>query len=286
MKKETTTSMGKAVFITGCSSGIGRATALHLAHNGYTVFASVRKEADARRLSEENESNLIPICPLDLTRLEHIASAAAQVQTELRLRNQDGLFALVNNAGGGSVAPLELLDPDLFRTELQTRLVGAAALVQACLPLLRQGKGRILWIMTPATIPTPYVSSIHACDFAANCLARTLEIELKPWNIPNVQIRCGGIQTATGLQTTAQVESILRLPLAGLYRERLSQWSKEMAEFDQQRLPAEKVAQTVLRALAAPQPRRRYSIGHMAGLAGLLEALPQPLCDAILKMRF
>ena len=62
----------KSVLITGCSSGIGFAIAQHLARIGLTVFATVRKEVDAEKLRRLDEPNLIPICPLDLTRLEDI----------------------------------------------------------------------------------------------------------------------------------------------------------------------------------------------------------------------
>jgi NAD(P)-dependent dehydrogenase (short-subunit alcohol dehydrogenase family) len=276
----------KSVLITGCSSGIGWTTAQHLAKNGFTVFAAVRKEEDVARLRQLNLPNLIALCPLDLTRPGDIPAVVETIQAELKRLGQTGLYALINNAGGGSVAPIEWMDVDVFRTELNTRLVGPVALVQAVLPLLRQGAGRIVWIVTPATIPTPYVASIHACDFAANCIARTLDIELKPWKIPNIQIRCGGIKTAKGLQTTAEVEAVLRRPGAELYRAPLSRWSKEMAAFDQKRTAPEQVAELVQKALLAPKPKRRYSIGHMSGLAAVLEALPQPLADFILKQRF
>ena len=63
---------GQSVLITGCSSGIGRATAIHLAQHGFAVFATVRKEADAESLRSLNAPNLIPVCQLDLTRLEQI----------------------------------------------------------------------------------------------------------------------------------------------------------------------------------------------------------------------
>lgn len=276
----------KSVLITGCSSGIGFATAQHLAKTGFTVFATVRKEVDAEKLRRLGEPNLIPICPLDLTRLGDIPLMVNAVQTEIQRRNHSGLYALINNAGGGSVAPIELMVVNTFQTELQTRLVGGVALVQALLPLLRQGAGRILWIMTPATIPTPYVTSIHACDFAVNCIARTLDIELKPWHIPSIQIRCGGIKTAKGLETTAEVEAILRHPKAELYRQSLGRWSKDMAEFDQKRTEPEQVAQVVQKALCARNPKRRYFIGHMSGAAAFLESLPQPLTDIVLKARF
>jgi NAD(P)-dependent dehydrogenase (short-subunit alcohol dehydrogenase family) len=151
---------------------------------------------------------------------------------------------------------------------------------------LRKASGRILWIMTPALIPTPYVTSIHACDFAANCLVRTLDIELSPWRIPVVQIRCGGIKTPNSLKATPLSEALRRHPRFDLYRQKLEQWAKEMTEFDQKRTEPLKVAQAVEAALGPSHPRRSYSVGHMASAAAFLEALPQPLADAILKMRF
>jgi NAD(P)-dependent dehydrogenase (short-subunit alcohol dehydrogenase family) len=279
-------SSNRSVLLTGCSSGIGRTTALCLAENGFTVFASVRKEEDRQQLVSLQEPNLIPICPLDLSRPEHIPAVVESITAELKRRGQTGLYALINNAGGGGVAPIELMDLGIFQKELQSRLVGTVGLVQAVLPLLRQGGGRIVWIVTPAIIPTPYVSCIHACDFAVNCIARTLEIELKPWHIPSIQIRCGGIKTARGMKTTSEVEAILNHPKSDLYRAALVKWSKEMTDFNQKRTEPEKVARLVLAALCAGNPKRRYSVGYMSGAAALLEALPQGLSDKILKMRF
>jgi NAD(P)-dependent dehydrogenase (short-subunit alcohol dehydrogenase family) len=277
---------GKSVLLTGCSTGIGNATALRLARNGFTVFATVRKPADRDRLSRLQQPNLIPYYPLDLTGTGDIPPLIEFLRTTLQQKGHTGLYALINNAGGGSVAPIELMDLEIFRRELQTRLVGSVALVQSLLPMLRLGKGRIVWVVTPATIPTPYVTSIHACDFAVNCIARSLDLELAPWHIPSIQVRCGGIKTAKGLKTTIEVEEILRHPQANLYRPQLEKWGKEMAEFDRKRTDPEKVAQTVLTALIARNPRRRYALGYMAGAAAFLEALPQPLADAILKMRY
>jgi NAD(P)-dependent dehydrogenase (short-subunit alcohol dehydrogenase family) len=277
---------GKSVLITGCSSGIGHATALHLARCGFTVFATVRKQADYDRLLRLQEPDLIPYCPLDLTGKSGIPPLVEFLEATLQRDGQAGLYALINNAGGGSVAPIELMDLEVFHRELQTRLVGSVALVQSLLLLLRRGAGRIVWILTPATIPTPYVASIHACDFAANCIARTLDLELSPWHIPSIQVRCGGIKTDKGLKTTSEAEEILRHPKSGLYRTQLEKWSKEMAAFDRKRTDPEKVAQKVMTALVARKPRRRYAVGYMAGAAAFLESLPQPLADAILRMRY
>jgi NAD(P)-dependent dehydrogenase (short-subunit alcohol dehydrogenase family) len=277
------------VLVTGCSSGIGRRTALSLAERGFIVFATVRKESDAASLRGQGLSGLVPVCPVDLAKTDEIRAAAAFVESELERRKIEGLSGLVNNAGGGGPAPVELLDPSILHTELRARLVGPVALVQAVLPLLRRAWGRIVWIMTPALIPTPYVAAIHACDFAANCLARTLDIELKRWRIPNIMIRCGGIRTPAGLRTVSDVEALLNNAppdRKALYEEALRKWAEDMVRFDEKRTAPEKVAEVVVRALTAGKPRRRYSVGHMARAAALLELLPQPLADAILKTRF
>jgi NAD(P)-dependent dehydrogenase (short-subunit alcohol dehydrogenase family) len=279
----------KAVLITGCSSGIGQYAAIALAKHGFVVFATVRKEVDAESLRNLNLPNLVPICPLDLTNLEHISSAAKFVTNELKRRGTNGLYALVNNAGGGSPAPIELMELGQFQTELRTRVLGSVSMVQTFLPLIRQASGRIVWIMTPALIPTPYVSSIHACDFAINCIARTLDIELKPWKIPNIMIKCGGIKTPAGLRTTTDVEAVLQKgpqERVSLYKMALQEWATDMAEFDEKRTEPEKVAGIVLKALTAKQPKRRYSIGYMVQAASFLESMPQPVADWILKMRF
>jgi NAD(P)-dependent dehydrogenase (short-subunit alcohol dehydrogenase family) len=280
---------GSAVLVTGCSSGIGRQMAVTLADHGYVVFATVRKEADAEDLRGLGIANLVPVCPLDLADLGHVKRAAEQVTNELRRRAKDGLYALINNAGGGSPAPVELMDLEKFRAELHTRLLGSVAMVQAFLPLIRRANGRIVWIMTPALIPTPYVTSIHACDFAVNCIVRTLDIELKPWSIRNVMIRCGGIRTPAGLRTTSDVEAVLAMEpreRVSLYERVLRKWSAEMTEFDKKRTDPQKVAAVVLEALAARRPKRQYSVGYMATAARLLEAMPRTIADTILRTRF
>ena len=279
----------RSVLVTGCSSGIGRAAALRLAGKGFLVFAAVRRESDAEKLRGLGIPGLVPLCPLDLTNPGQFPAIMDAVDRELAGRGQKGLYALINNAGGGSVAPIELLDHDRFLAELKARVAGPVALIQAVLPRLRAAGGRILWIMTPAIIPTPYVASIHACDFAVNNLARTLDIELKPWGIPSVMIRCGGIRTEAVAKSDAEFEADMRAWPAekrALYEPALRRWSESMAAFNAKRTSPEKVAALVEKALTAAKPKHRYSIGHMARAAAFLEALPQSWADRILKARF
>jgi len=101
------------------------------------------KKKDAEELRQLHQPNLIPICPLDLSRPGDIPPVMEILRAELQRRGQAGLYALINNAGGGGVAPVELIDLDVFRTELQTRLVGALARYRACLPLIRQVAGAL-----------------------------------------------------------------------------------------------------------------------------------------------
>jgi NAD(P)-dependent dehydrogenase (short-subunit alcohol dehydrogenase family) len=280
---------GKSVLITGCSSGIGCQTAIMLAQNGFLVFATVRKEADAEKLCSLGYQNLIPVCPLDLTNLDHIKDTASFVREELNRRKIEGLFALINNGGAGMPSPIELMDLAMFARELQARLLGSVAMVQSFLDMIRRGNGRIVWIMTPALIPTPYVASIHSCDFAVNCLARTLEIELQRWNIPNIMIKCGGIKTPAGMRTTSDVELVLKKAppeKAKLYEIAFRKWSADMTDFDKKRTDPERVAEIVLKAVNARKPKHRYSIGYMSKAAALLEAMPQGMADWILKKRF
>lgn len=288
-KASRNSSDGKAVVVTGCSSGIGRQIAVTLAENDFLVFATVRKESDAEIIRELGLPGLVPICPLDLTNLEHINSVLSSTSAELRKRGKRGLDGLVNNAGGGTPAPVEWLDLQDFHRELKARILGSTAMVQAFLPMLREAEGRIVWIMTPAIIPTPYVSMIHACDFAVNCIVRTLDIELKPWRVSNIMIRCGGIRTPAGLRTVQDVEALLqKIPpeRAVLYEKDLREWALEMEKFDRKRTEPAEVAAVVLKALHDRKPRRRYSVGYMSRAAALLETMPQPLADWILRKRF
>jgi NAD(P)-dependent dehydrogenase (short-subunit alcohol dehydrogenase family) len=278
----------KSVLITGCSSGIGRAAALRLARGGFTVFATVRREADAAALRRLGEPDLVPICPLDLAHPDQVQAAVRAVNAALGQRGHPGLDAIVNNAGGGEIAPVELMDPEAFHVELQARLVGPLALLQAFLPQIRAQHGRVVWIVTPALLPTTYVASIHACDFAVNCLARTLNLELRPWRTPVILVRCGGIDTPAGARSAgALARALERWPAerSAPYAPQLARAGQFFSNFDRKRTPPEAVAEVVYRALSAARPRRRYRVGYLSGIAALLEALPQPLADRLLAMR-
>ncbi|HUX39586.1 MAG TPA: SDR family NAD(P)-dependent oxidoreductase [Rectinemataceae bacterium] len=278
----------RAVFVTGISSGIGRAIALELAAEGRLVFGTVRREEDRSALLELGGPKLIPLV-YDLNERKELPALLKTVEAELERRGEKGLFALINNAGGSMVGPIELADVDELSRQFDARVAGSVALVQAFLPSIRRAGGRILWIATPGTMPTPWVAGIHAADFAINCVARTLALELGSEGPPVILIRCGGVRTRAGMATRKELEAALERvdpERRRRYESRLASWIASMEAFDAKRVDAEGVARLVDRVLGTPRPKARYRIGYMAGAAAFLESLPQVLTDRILMARF
>jgi NAD(P)-dependent dehydrogenase (short-subunit alcohol dehydrogenase family) len=131
------------VVITGASSGIGRATTLHLARSGLRAFAGVRKQADGDALKDAAPGCDITPLILDVTDQALIASAAEAVAEHT---GPAGLAGLVNNAGIGVFSPVELTPLADFRRLLEVNVTGQLAVTQAFLSLLRLAQGRILMI--------------------------------------------------------------------------------------------------------------------------------------------
>ena len=127
--------------ITGASTGMGRATALRLAADGYSVFACVRKMADGRALADAKPAagEVIPVL-LDVTDAGQIASAVAAVAERA---GDAGLSVLVNNAGVGVFGPVELAPLETVRWQFEVNVTGQIAVTQAFLPLLRRRGGRL-----------------------------------------------------------------------------------------------------------------------------------------------
>ena len=128
------------VVVTGTSTGIGAATAVHLASQGFRVFAGVRHQADGEALAARTSDELTPLI-IDITDEAAISAAADTVASAVGER---GLAGLVNNAGIVKPGPIEFQPLADFREQLEVNLVGHVAVVQAFLPLIRLGRGRIV----------------------------------------------------------------------------------------------------------------------------------------------
>jgi NAD(P)-dependent dehydrogenase (short-subunit alcohol dehydrogenase family) len=276
----------KSVVITGASTGIGRATALHLDAGGWRVFAGVRKEADAESLRVEGSERLTPLM-LDVTDPAQIAAAAERVAGEVGAAGLDGL---VNNAGIAVPGPLEALPIDDFRRQVDVNLTAHVAVTQAMLPAIRSARGRIVFITSiGGRMAFPMFGAYHAAKFGLEAVGDVFRQELRPWGIEVAIIEPGSI--ATEIWDRGQEEAEVFVAGASEEQERLYGQSiaayREVARRTGERgIPPERVAKAIEHALGARRPRTRYLVGLDAKAQARLKAiLPARLVD-LLVARF
>lgn len=268
----------RAVVVTGASSGIGRATALLLDARGWTVFAGVRRSADARSLAVAASERLVPLM-LDVSK-EHDIAAAAQTVRDRGIP----LAGLVNNAGIAAAAPLEAVPIDELRHQLEVNVVGQVAVTQAMLPMLRAVEGRIVNVTSVGgLVAGPMLGPYHASKFAFEAITDTLRNELAPWGIEVIAIEPGAIATPIWA-TSAAAADRMNLPAEAIerYRKPIAAARASAANASKHGLPPEKVAGVIERALTTLRPRTRYPVGNDAkAVAWLLAGLPDRLRDRI-----
>jgi NAD(P)-dependent dehydrogenase (short-subunit alcohol dehydrogenase family) len=254
------------VVITGTSSGIGRATALHLDHLGFEVFAGVRRQEDADRLASDASDRLATLL-LDVTDAASIEAARTNVAERLGGRNLDGL---VNNAGYTSTAPMEFVEIGELRRQFEVNLFGAAAVARAFLPHLLRPGGRIVNISSGAgRIVTPLLGPYCASKYALVAISDAMRVELRGAGIAVSIVEPGFIETPMHEKNDVRIADLLdSLPEAGRARygpalQRLKATNEKMAE---SAAPAEDVARAVERALTDARPRARYPVTREARL--------------------
>lgn len=245
-----------AILITGCSSGIGLATALHLQQGGWRVAAAVRNPADLERLQH---LGLRPVL-LDLDDSTSIAQGVEQALQVLGGR----IDALFNNAGFGQPGALEDISRNALRAQFETNVFGVLELTNQVIPWMRkQQHGQILInssVLGYAALP--YRGAYVASKFALEGIADTLRLELAGSGIQVVLIEPGPITSHFREHALAALARHVDID-ASVHRERyrgvLARLTKPgpAAPFT---LPAEAVARLVEQVLASPRPRPRYPI--------------------------
>jgi len=181
----------KAIVITGASTGIGKACALHLDKLGFKIYAGVRKQIDGDALKRESSDRLTPLF-IDVTNSESIASAVSLVAKE----TAGEVFGLVNNAGIGRSGVLEVLPVAEIRKLMEVNVIGLMAVTQAFIPMLRKAKGRIINIgSTSSFLAFAGASAYSASKFAVRAITDSLRLELKPFGISVVLVAPGAIET-------------------------------------------------------------------------------------------
>jgi NAD(P)-dependent dehydrogenase (short-subunit alcohol dehydrogenase family) len=260
-----------AVVVTGASTGIGRATALLLDAQGYRVFAGVRKDDDARELSKDGSDRLTPVM-VDVTDEAQIESAREQVAAAV---GDQGLVGLVNNAGVGGGGPIEFMPLDELRRTLEINLIGQVAVTQAFLPLIRRGRGTILFIASiGGRVASPFMSPYNTSKFAIEALGESLRHELRPWGIEVAVVEPGSIDTQIWSKGNDQAREQLdemTEDARRLYGRQLDRFVEVINETASRGIPPEKVAEVVHRAIASENPKHRYLVGTDAKIGARLK---------------
>src|SRR3954452_2793424 len=194
------TDVSKTVLITGCSTGIGRATAEHLAANGHTVYATARRPDSIADL----EGKGCRILALDVCDEASMKAAVDQVVAE-----QGAVGALVNNAGYSQSGALESLDMADVRRQFDTNVFGLLRMCQLCLPGMReQGWGRIVNMSSMgANFVFPGGGIYHATKYAVDAMSDALRYEVKGFGVDVVIIQPGLIVTEFGETAAAATPS-------------------------------------------------------------------------------
>ena len=243
--------------VTGCSSGIGRATAVALARAGFTVWASAR---DVRSIGDLHDAGCHTI-DLDVTDEDSLVRA---VTTITRVGGPIGI--LVNNAGYSQPGAIEELELDAYRAQFETNVLGLVRLCQLVLPGMRKaGGGTIVNLGSGAGLVTPPLSSAYAMSkYALEALSDSLRFETARFGIRTVLIEASAINTAftgtlEGALPAQSDDSPYRLVTQNVMR-----FARNEGDSG---IPPERVADTIVKAVRSPRPRARYKVGSQARLA-------------------
>ena len=274
--------ISKAVLITGCSTGIGRATALHLAKSGYTVFATARRVEAIADLAGQG----CTVLPLDVCDEASMRAAVAQVESAA-----GAVGVLVNNAGYGSEGPVEEVPMEEVRRQFETNVFGLLRLTQLCLPgMRRQRWGRVVNLSSMGGRMTlPGGGVYHATKYAVEALSDAMRFEVGGFGVDVVVVEPGAIRTEFGNTAIARVDALGGSGDYADFREALKTNIRDAYEGRMAALAAgpEAVAVVIARAVEARRPRTRYVITAGARLLlGLRRWLPDRAFDAFLRTQF
>ena len=271
---------GGTVVITGASTGIGHAAAVRLAAAGFTVYAGVRNDADAERL---RAAGLQPLT-IDVTDQATIAAAAAEVGEAV---GGAGLAGLVNNAGIAVSGPVEFIPIEDWRRQLEVNVIGQVATIQAFLPLLRAGHGRIVNVSSiGGRIALPLVGPYAASKFALEAISDSLRRELRGQGIEVSVVQPGGVKTPIwdkGLSAADKIEAATPPEGRRLYGAIIDALRRQVETIATKTgMEPEEVAEPILHALTAEKPRTRYLVGREAKLRwAIAKRVPDRVFDRL-----
>jgi NAD(P)-dependent dehydrogenase (short-subunit alcohol dehydrogenase family) len=192
--------VSKAVLITGCSTGIGRATALRLASSGWTVYATARRPESIADLADAGCRTLA----LDVTEEDSMRAAVEAVE-----QAEGAVGVLVNNAGYGQSGPIEQVSPEAVRRQFETNVFGAIRMAQLALPGMRSQRwGKIVNVSSMGgRLTFPGGGVYHATKYALEALSDVLRFEVRGFGVDVVLIEPGLITTEFAQTSVATAPS-------------------------------------------------------------------------------
>jgi NAD(P)-dependent dehydrogenase (short-subunit alcohol dehydrogenase family) len=243
----------RPVLITGCSTGIGRATAERLAADGWNVHATARKLESIEDLAKTCTTHA-----LDVTQEKSMEVAVKAVE-------EDGpIGALVNNAGYSQSGAIETIPMDSVRRQFETNVFGLMRMCQLVLPSMREaGSGRIVNLSSMGgKLTFPGGGVYHATKHAVEALSDALRFEVREFGVDVVVIEPGLIVTDFGETAAATVNEVEEHGPYAQFNAAVAKLTAEAYTGPMARLGAgpEAVAQKISKALSANRPATRYKV--------------------------
>lgn len=273
--------MPDPILITGCSTGIGRATAARLARAGHTVYATARKVEALAGLDG------CRTLALDVTDEDSMRAAVETVVAE-----HGAIGALVNNAGYSQSGAIETVEIDAVRRQFETNVFGLVRMSQLVLPSMRErGAGRIVNISSMgANFVFPGGGIYHATKYAVNAISDALRFEVAGFGIDVVIIEPGLIKTEFADAATASLSA--HEPSGPYDRFNAHVGSLTAGAYESPMVKVvgggpDRVAKAIEKAVTARRPRLRYRVTPSAKLGvPLIGLLPDRVWDAMLTRSY
>jgi NAD(P)-dependent dehydrogenase (short-subunit alcohol dehydrogenase family) len=270
---ESGLSVRDVAVVTGCSSGIGRATALALAEEGWRVYATGRDTADMADLDGE--------AGIELARLDVTEAGAARSVVEEVVADAGRIDLVVNNAGYAQLGPVEDVPVARVRRQFDVNVFGPHRVVRAALPQLReQGEGTVVTVSSAAgRVAFPGGGVYSGAEHAKEAMTDALRAEVEDLGIDVVLVEPGPVDTEFSDRAERELRAIERTDDYGafysLYDDTatIGGWPGAV--------DPEAVAEAIVEAATCADPAARYPVGRLARLAAVGRYLPDRIRDGL-----
>jgi len=263
----------RTVLITGCSSGIGRATAHAFLDEEWRVYATARNPADVQQLGEAG----CDIATLDVTDQDDVERVVDRL-----IEEAGRVDALVNNAGYGQHGPLEDVEQDLFERQFDVNVFGPHRLVREVLPHMRAREdGTIVNVSSVAgRLAAPGMGAYSASKHAVEGYSDALRLEVEPFGVDVSVVQPGPVETSFRDRVDDEIGRLGRTEVYGDIYEFQEDASLFGADSPVAVAPAA-VAEAIVEASVSPDPEPRYVVGVVAQLLLYASYLPDPIRDRV-----